>query len=95
MRGSDDSKIVDTGKGLLGFHRLAIMVLHPEGMQPFELDGNYVVCNGEIYGFARIKQILQEKNIRFKANPIVRSCSRFTGNTVRPCFGYAKAETDL
>lgn len=33
-RGPDDSRIIDTGKGLLGFHRLAIMGLHPEGMQP-------------------------------------------------------------
>lgn len=31
-RGPDDSRIIDTGKGLLGFHRLAIMGLHPEGM---------------------------------------------------------------
>ena len=50
-RGPDDSRIVDTGKGLLGFHRLAIMGLTPEGMQPFELDGSYVVCNGEVYGY--------------------------------------------
>ena len=50
-RGPDDSRIVDTGNGLLGFHRLAIMGLQPEGMQPFALDGSYVVCNGEIYGF--------------------------------------------
>ena len=42
-RGPDDSRIVDTGKGLLGFHRLAIMGLQPEGMQPFALDGSYVV----------------------------------------------------
>ena len=34
-RGPDDSRIIDTGKGLLGFHRLAIMGLTPEGMQPF------------------------------------------------------------
>ena len=34
-RGPDDSRIVDTGKGLLGFHRLAIMGLTPSGMQPF------------------------------------------------------------
>ena len=26
-RGPDDSKIIDTGKGLLGFHRLSIMGL--------------------------------------------------------------------
>ena len=60
-RGPDDSRIVDTGKGLLGFHRLAIMGLQPEGMQPFALDGSYVVCNGEIYGFEPMKQALQEK----------------------------------
>lgn len=60
-RGPDDSKIIDTGKGLLGFHRLSIMGLSPEGMQPFELDGNYAVCNGEIYGFEKIKEELSKK----------------------------------
>lgn len=30
-------------------------------MQPFELDGSYVVCNGEIYGFEKIKKELEEK----------------------------------
>ena len=44
-RGPDDTKIIDTGKGLMGFHRLAIMGLTPSGMQPFELDGSYLVCN--------------------------------------------------
>ena len=52
-RGPDDSRIVDTGNGLLGFHRLAIMGLTPEGMQPFELNGSYAVCNGEIYGYEK------------------------------------------
>ena len=60
-RGPDDSRIIDTGKGLLGFHRLSIMGLTPSGMQPFELDGSYVVCNGEIYGFEKLKQQLAEK----------------------------------
>ena len=60
-RGPDDSRIVDTGRGLLGFHRLAIMGLHPEGMQPFALDGSYVVCNGEIYGFEKLRERLSEK----------------------------------
>ena len=31
-RGPDDTRYVDTGRGLLGFHRLAIMGLHPEAM---------------------------------------------------------------
>ena len=60
-RGPDDSRIVDTGAGLLGFHRLAIMGLHPEGMQPFGLNGSFLVCNGEIYGFEKLKQKLSEK----------------------------------
>lgn len=60
-RGPDDSRIIDTGKGLLGFHRLAIMGLTPAGMQPFELGGSYAVCNGEIYGFDGLKKKLSEK----------------------------------
>lgn len=60
-RGPDESRIVDTGRGLLGFHRLAIMGLTPEGMQPFGLDGNYIVCNGEIYGFEKLKKELEKK----------------------------------
>ena len=60
-RGPDDSRIIDTGAGLLGFHRLAIMGLHPEGMQPFGLNGSFLVCNGEIYGFEKLKQKLSEK----------------------------------
>ena len=59
-RGPDDTRIVDTGKGLLGFHRLAIMGLHPEGMQPFELHGSYLICNGEIYGFDKFKAELSK-----------------------------------
>lgn len=60
-RGPDDTRFIDTGRGLMGFHRLAIMGLSPEGMQPFELDGSYVVCNGEIYGFEKLKRELSGK----------------------------------
>ena len=60
-RGPDDTRIVDTGMGLLGFHRLAIMDPRPEGMQPFELEGSFVVCNGEIYGFDALRKKLEGK----------------------------------
>ena len=66
-RGPDDTRVIFAGKGLLGFHRLAIMGLHPEGMQPFELDGNYVVCNGEIYGFEKLKNELKQKGYTFQS----------------------------
>ena len=58
-RGPDDSRIVDTGFGLLGFHRLAIMGLTGEGMQPFSLCGHTLVCNGELYGFRKLKKELE------------------------------------
>ena len=67
-RGPDDSRIVDTGKGLLGFHRLSIMGLTPSGMQPFELDGSYVVCNGELYGFEKQKERLKQKGYTFQSD---------------------------
>ena len=60
-RGPDDTRLVDVGRGFLGFHRLSIMGLHPEGMQPFALNGSYAVCNGEIYGFEAIRQSLSGK----------------------------------
>ena len=60
-RGPDDSRIIDTGCGYLGFHRLSIMGLTPAGMQPFKLGKSYVVCNGEIYGFEKLKEKLSHK----------------------------------
>lgn len=60
-RGPDDSRVVNTGKGFLGFHRLAIMGMTPEGMQPFQLGNSYVVCNGELYGFEKLKHELSPK----------------------------------
>lgn len=60
-RGPDDTRVVETGGGILGFHRLAIMGLTPAGMQPFRLGNSYVVCNGEIYGFEKLKKALSEK----------------------------------
>ena len=57
-RGPDDTRIIEAGQGLLGFHRLSIMGLHPEGMQPFGLNGSWVVCNGEIYGFEKFRREL-------------------------------------
>ena len=64
-RGPDDSRILNTGNGYLGFNRLSIMGLHPEGMQPFMFGGNAVVCNGELYGFSRTKEVLIAKGYKF------------------------------
>ena len=66
-RGPDMSRIIETPSGYLCFHRLAIMGLTEAGMQPFELDGDYVVCNGEIYGFRPLKRQLEEKGYQFQS----------------------------
>ena len=57
-RGPDMAKLLPAGPCWLGFQRLSIMDLSPAGMQPFELDGDWVVCNGEIYGFRAIRREL-------------------------------------
>ena len=67
-RGPDDTRIIELEDGTLGFQRLSIMGLTPEGMQPFELDGNYIVCNGEIYGFMPVREELIRKGYTFKSD---------------------------
>ena len=67
-RGPDMSRVIDTGYGLLGFHRLAIMGLSESGMQPFSAEGSYVVCNGELYGFRKTKKELEAKGYRFASD---------------------------
>lgn len=56
-RGSDMTRIVEE-KGLFGFHRLSIMDTDEKGMQPFIKNDSILVCNGEIYGFRKIKKEL-------------------------------------
>ena len=67
-RGPDDTRIVDVSGGILAFHRLAIMGLHDEGMQPFKRGKNYVVCNGEIYGFRPLKEELIAEGYTFESD---------------------------
>ncbi len=64
-RGPDQERFLQTSAGILGFQRLAIMGLDESGMQPFELNGNAVVCNGEIYGFRKLKEELAGKGYQF------------------------------
>ncbi|MDD6799408.1 MAG: asparagine synthase B [Firmicutes bacterium] len=66
-RGPDMSRVIEAGKGLMAFHRLAIMGLDESGMQPFCMDGNCVVCNGELYGFRKLKKELEAKGYAFQS----------------------------
>ena len=64
-RGPDMQRVIEISDSVLGFQRLSIMGLSEEGMQPFELNGNYVVCNGELYGFRKEKEELINKGYKF------------------------------
>lgn len=67
-RGPDDQRISQVKNGWLGFQRLSIMGLSPEGMQPFKRNSIQLICNGEIYAFRPIKDRLIRDGIEFKSN---------------------------
>lgn len=67
-RGPDATRTLAIGGGYLGFNRLSIMGLTPEGMQPFQMGNSACVCNGEIYGFRPLKAGLIEKGYTFKSD---------------------------
>lgn len=94
-RGPDDQRIIRAGEGFIAFQRLAIMGLTPEGMQPFELDGAKLVCNGEVYGFRRLKTELQKRGYVFRSESdceILLPMYREYGNEM---FGMLDAEFAL
>ena len=66
-RGPDMSRFVEIPRGYLGFHRLAIMGLTAEGMQPFKMGDSYVVCNGELYGFRPLRQRLIDEGFTIRS----------------------------
>ena len=59
-RGPDETTVLQKhGKWI--FHRLSIMDLSHNGMQPLTLGESMVMCNGEIYNFRQHKKELQKK----------------------------------
>lgn len=66
-RGPDMSRITETKSGYMCFHRLSIMDLSDKGMQPFEQNHNFLICNGEIYGFRKIAGELEKRGYAFSS----------------------------
>ena len=67
-RGPDAERIKEVDDVVLCFQRLSIMGLTDAGMQPFRLHGNYVVCNGELYGFRAVKERLIKEGYTFESD---------------------------
>ncbi len=68
-RGPDDSKIYSTKHICLKFNRLSIIDLSAD-CQPFVSKNEEIVlvCNGEIYNFKELRNILKQKNYIFKTD---------------------------
>ena len=54
-RGPDRHTLSIYNNSIIGFHRLAINDLSEKGDQPFELKGEVLVCNGEIYNYEALQ----------------------------------------
>ncbi len=65
-RGPDDAGFHDGGEAILGMRRLSIIDLEG-GQQPIHNEDRtvWVVCNGEIYNFQKLRRTLQEQGHRF------------------------------
>ena len=74
-RGPDDQRVAETEFGLLGFGRLAIMGLTPEGMQPF------------FRGAAPSRPSWRPRATRSSPTPTARSSCRSTTSTALTCSG--------
>lgn len=66
-RGPDATRVMDFNEYRLMFHRLSIMGLDENGMQPFTDGDMALVCNGEIYDFRPLKEELINKGYTFKS----------------------------
>jgi asparagine synthase (glutamine-hydrolysing) len=61
-RGPDSTTFKRINSNLLfGFYRLAINGLNPESDQPMELNGTYLICNGEIFNY---KDLITKYNLQ-------------------------------
>jgi asparagine synthase (glutamine-hydrolysing) len=67
-RGPDAGSLDTSGPVKVGFRRLAIIDLAPEANQPFFApDGrSWIVFNGEIYGFRRLRSELERRGHAFR-----------------------------
>jgi asparagine synthase (glutamine-hydrolysing) len=57
-RGPEFSKLEIQNNIILGFHRLAINGLNDESNQPIVIDGISLICNGEIYNYKELYNLM-------------------------------------
>jgi asparagine synthase (glutamine-hydrolysing) len=60
-RGPDKTRITEVNNTLSVFYRLAINDLSDDACMPFESDGIYLICNGEIYNHKELERLYSFK----------------------------------
>ena len=61
-RGPENSQIINVNNNIFGFHRLAINGYNDESSnQPFNIEGIYLICNGEIYNWKKLYKMIDVK----------------------------------
>ena len=74
-RGPDATRsMVVKGGHFIGTHRLAIINTHESGNQPFELDGSFLACNGQIYNY---KELANGRELRSDVDVILHMKQHF------------------
>lgn len=63
-----DKNIFRVPDGIIGFQRPLTTGYNPEDMQPFELDGDFSVCSGKIYGFRKLREQLIDMGYIFRSD---------------------------
>ena len=67
-RGPDASKIIESGRYIIGFNRLSIIDLDERSMQPMKYKDTILVFNGEIYNYKELKNTLMQKGHQFRTS---------------------------
>jgi len=62
-RGPDNSKIEIRNNDFIAFHRLAINGLDQQSDQPLILNNILLICNGEIYNYKRLYELINVKPV--------------------------------
>ena len=62
-RGPDNSRMYTLNNDLLSFHRLAINGLDDSSNQPIKINNVVLICNGEIYNYKRLYELIDKKPI--------------------------------
>ena len=67
-RGPDQYSLMIVQNSIIGFQRLAINDTSNKGMQPFQLSNTITMCNGEIYNYEKLIEMIDKDVLKSKSD---------------------------